>query len=185
MTIIRKFRTEDQDAVIRVCLGETSGSGMQDFRFREAVEIVFCRYYIEQENDHCFVAVNDDHQVQGYILCAPDFKNWERLFREQYMERTDNPVVSLMGEGTLNAMRPYADEYPAHLHIDLKPSAQGQGTGRKLMETLCEHIRELNIPGLMLNVSNDNSDAIRFYEKCGFVVLGRSEQETAMGMKLG
>lgn len=100
------------------------------------------------------------------------------------MDLSKNPVVPMMAQGTLAAMQPYAQDYPAHLHIDLLPECQGQGVGTALIETLIGHLREKKVAGLMLNVGNDNESAIRFYEKCGFALLGRGERETAYGMRL-
>lgn len=62
-------------------------------------------------------------------------------------------------------MWPYAEDYPAHLHIDLLPECQHQGIGSRLIKTLADHLRRQRIKGLMLNVANDNKNALRFYEK--------------------
>ena len=42
---------------------------------------------------------------------------------------------------------PYAAEYPAHLHIDLLPELQGQGWGRRLIDTLVAALRERGVRG--------------------------------------
>lgn len=36
----------------------------------------------------------------------------------------------------------------------------------------------------MLNVANNNKNAVKFYKKQGFVLLDQNEQESAFGMKL-
>jgi ribosomal protein S18 acetylase RimI-like enzyme len=61
--------------------------------------------------------------------------------------------------------------HPAHLHIDLLPSAQGRGLGRELIEWLCEELAGRDIPGVHLGVSADNTGAIVFYERLGFETL--------------
>ena len=43
--------------------------------------------------------------------------------------------------------QPFGDEYPAHLHIDLLPETQGQGLGRRLIETLVDALQERACPG--------------------------------------
>ena len=89
-----------------------------------------------------------------------------------------------MAEGAVEAMRPFSLAYAAHLHIDLLPSCQGHGTGRRLIQRLCEHLTKKGIPGVMLNVANDNAGAKHFYEKCGFIPLEAGEMETAYGKNL-
>ena len=42
---------------------------------------------------------------------------------------------------------PYAEDYPAHLHIDLLPEVQGQGWGRLLIATLVDALRERGVAG--------------------------------------
>jgi ribosomal protein S18 acetylase RimI-like enzyme len=58
--------------------------------------------------------------------------------------------------------------YPAHLHIDILPEGQGQGWGRKLIETLTGRMRELGVSAVHLGVAPTNHRAIAFYEAVGF-----------------
>ena len=182
--VIRAYRTEDEQQAEQICLGTSADPKMDHSMFREAVLEVFCRYYLQNTPEHCFVAVDEHNKVQGYILCAPDFAVYESGIRQKISRFPQNPVIPIMTEGTLSAMRPFSEEYPAHLHIDLAPSCQGKGIGRELVHTLCNHLRNLHAPGLMLNVAHDNTGAIRFYEKLGFTQLSENEAECAYGMKL-
>ena len=77
------------------------------------------------------------------------------------------------------------DEYPAHLHIDLLPSAQGHGLGRALMTTLLEALTWRGIPGVHLEMDPANTGALRFYEKLGFTRLEAEEPDSLrMGLRL-
>lgn len=182
--IIRSYNPGDAERMAYICLHASENPMMENPLFREAILEVFCRYYLAFEAENCFVAADEKDKAQGYILCAPNYCDYEKHFRTYLADQTDNPVLSMMAEGTMNALRPYALNYPAHLHIDLLPDCQGQGIGRKLIQTLCDHLREKQINGLMLNVSNANIGAIRFYEKCGFSLLEAGEQECAYGIRL-
>ena len=58
--------------------------------------------------------------------------------------------------------------YPAHLHIDLLPRAQGQGHGRRLMTAMFDRLTAAGASGVHLGVRRTNTRAIAFYEKLGF-----------------
>ena len=76
---------------------------------------------------------------------------------------------------------PYLKQYPAHLHINLLPGYQRMGLGRQLMQALEKALRQQNCPGVSLCVSGDNHGAMRFYERCGFRVLGKHPGAVAYG----
>ena len=61
--------------------------------------------------------------------------------------------------------------YPSHLHIDLLPRLQGQGWGRRLIDTLVERLRAAGSPGLHLGVATANTKAQAFYRVVGFTEL--------------
>ena len=62
---------------------------------------------------------------------------------------------------------PNTAQYPAHLHIDLLPETQGQGLGRRLIETLFAELRRRGVKGLHLGMNPENTGAAAFYERLG------------------
>src|SRR5690606_24125337 len=60
-------------------------------------------------------------------------------------------------------------DHPSHLHIDLLPSVQGAGFGRRLLERLFEQLAVAGSPGVHLGVSTANTRAIGFYRAMGFI----------------
>ncbi|MGK0618858.1 GNAT family N-acetyltransferase [Meiothermus cerbereus] len=78
----------------------------------------------------------------------------------------------------------WADAYPAHLHIDLLPRAQGRGLGRRLMEVFLARLRELGVPGVHLGVGQRNAGALAFYQRMGFVRLQTHPWGYEYGLKL-
>ncbi len=58
--------------------------------------------------------------------------------------------------------------YPAHLHIDLLPQAQGRGLGRELLRTFGEELIVREVPGVHLGVGEANVGAAAFYRRLGF-----------------
>lgn len=180
---IRKYEERDYGGVEQVCIGLSDEKLRGDELFRSALLDVFCHYYIEQEPENCFVVADETDEVRGYIVCACNFETYATVFQDAYL-KSDNPVTKMMGTAAMEAMKAFAAEYPAHLHIDMYPECQGQGVGRQLIETLVRHLYRKGVKGLMLDVSADNEGARVFYEKCGFRVLRSSEQEILMGMKI-
>ncbi|MFU8889157.1 MAG: GNAT family N-acetyltransferase [Trueperaceae bacterium] len=58
--------------------------------------------------------------------------------------------------------------YPAHLHVDLLPRAQGRGHGRRMVQTLLAALVERGCAGVHLGVGRQNQRAIAFYRALGF-----------------
>jgi len=175
---------KDRNSIDYICI-ETAREGLKtNADMVEALTIVFSHYYIDQEPENVFVAVDEMDAAQGYILCAQDYEAWAECFKSQYLDTTKNLPARMMGLASVDALRPYAQDYPAHLHIDLLPSCQGQGVGSQLISTLISHLKEKQVKGLMLDVAADNERAIRFYKKNGFQVLHDDGDGIVMGMKL-
>ena len=77
--------------------------------------------------------------------------------------------------------------YPAHVHIDLLPRAQGRGLGKKMMGMILGELRRRGLPGVHLGVGADNSRAQAFYRKLGFTELcrvGGTDGCMYMGLRL-
>lgn len=171
--LIRNYLSQDRRSVEEICAPQKDAMS-------EAMLNCFCRYYIEHEPENCFVC-EENGTVQGYVLCSESFSVWESGMADY--ARCD-PISAAIAEATATNLRPYADEYPAHLHIDLAPAAQGKGYGTMLMNRLCERLRQRGTAGVMLDVAVDNTGAQRFYERCGFCVLCQNGQSIQMGKRL-
>ncbi|MGB7979221.1 MAG: GNAT family N-acetyltransferase, partial [Candidatus Nanopelagicales bacterium] len=59
-------------------------------------------------------------------------------------------------------------QFPAHLHIDLLPEAQGRGLGRALIEAFVTTLRDAEVTGVHLGVDRRNHGALSFYQRLGF-----------------
>ena len=183
MYSIRKYSSKDSEHLKQICI-ETASDIFRGKKFIEkALTEVYCRYYIEQEPEKCFVVANESDIAKGYILCAQNYEDYKVIFKGKYL-KTWNLATIIMGNFAINSIKDYAKEYPAHLHIDLLPECQGQGYGRKLIEELVKELKERKIDGLMLHVSMKNEGARAFYVKCGFKVLLQEKNDVLMGMKI-
>ena len=183
MYTIRNYHPKDAKNLEKICIKTASEIFQGKKISEEALVDVYCRYYIECEPESCFVVVDDADEAKGYILCAKDYDTYKQTFKEQYLN-TLNPVTLIMGNFAMKSTRGYTKDYPAHLHIDLLPECQGQGYGRKLIETLIDHLKGSGIHGLMLHVSMENEGARAFYAKCGFKVLRQTKHDVLMGIEM-
>jgi ribosomal protein S18 acetylase RimI-like enzyme len=199
---IRNYQPEFLPDLYRICL-ETGDSGKDasaEFTDPELLGAFYAAPYAVLEPDLTFV-LQDESGICGYILGTRDSNQFADWMEDEWLPawRTKHPLTvqahssldSLSYQERIIALihRGYVPydcvlEYPAHLHIDLLPRAQGQGWGRILMNTFLARLRELEVPGVHLGVGKSNSGAIQFYERLGFVKLEEEKYAWVMGLKL-
>jgi GNAT superfamily N-acetyltransferase len=145
----------------------------------------------------------EDCRPSGYSIAACDTTDFNRWMEAEWLPplRKLFPVFVPPGrirsrdEGGLfqsihsthfppETAWPWLAEYPAHLHINLLPQAQGRGIGRLLIKKLCAELSRRGIPGVHLGVNGKNTGAIAFYHKTGFSFLQTEEWGMIMGKKL-
>jgi GNAT superfamily N-acetyltransferase len=64
-----------------------------------------------------------------------------------------------------------ARTHPAHLHMNLLPRIQGQGTGPMLLELWLDKARKLGASAVHVGANSRNTGAIGFWKKHGFKTL--------------
>lgn len=152
--------------------------------------------YVVRHPELAFVVETDAGRVAGYIVGTPDtdvFEAWfEHEWWPQFAERWPRPDEERSRQdGIVNyayarspGHEPYAKEYPAHLHIDLLPELQGQGWGRRLIDTLVDALRTKGITGLHLVAADTNAGAVAFYPRVGFTRIPSTDGAAAFGRRL-
>lgn len=179
---IRPYQEKDCPYVQQICI-ETAGTRFSNTPVKKRAAVAaFCQYFITHCPEVCFVAVNEEDVPVGYILCTPTFERWCRYAPEQFL--IGFPYGLLWSLGSMWGAVPYRKAYPAHLHINLLSPYQRMGLGRKLISALEEALRQQDCSGVSLCVNEHNHGAMRFYEKCGFQVLGKHPGSVAYGKKL-
>jgi ribosomal protein S18 acetylase RimI-like enzyme len=91
-----------------------------------------------------FLVVDAGAQVSGYVMLT-----------------TEPPPIPAQWARPLELRRIYVDE-----------SAQGDGTAMALMQASLEIARAGGHDWIWLGTNEQNARAIRFYEKCGFEIVG-------------
>ena len=184
MIALRPFRPGDEDGVAAVCL-RTADAGADATGLLEddgLWALVFALPYVTRHPDLAFVVEGDDGGVIGYVVATDDTDAFEEWFRDEWWPtvRAERARVTAgPRQGRLLAyadargpgLEQYARQYPAHMHIDLLPAAQGQGWGRALVARLLDTLRARGVTGLHLVASAENAGAAAFYTRLGFTPL--------------
>lgn len=182
---IRPYEEKDKENVRFVCLN-SEGPCKLSKRGRNFALAVYCDYYIENEPENCFVAVDENDKAIGYVICAEDFDKFKKHFVEEYYPRIQRWEFKRR-KSALRSIIPhekYKEEYPAHLHIDVLPEYQRIGLGHKMTESLLEHLKKKGIKGVMLTTWIRNEKGRGFYDKYGFALLSEMRNCAVYGLKL-
>lgn len=194
---IRPYHPSDFCSLYTICLktGDSGQDATARYHDPELLGHLYVGPYAVAEPDLCFILTADGAPC-GYVLGTRDSEAfhawcetaWFPILRERYPlpppddESADANIVRGIHKG--HQPHPALDAYPAHLHIDLLPVAQGQGWGRRMIETLLRRLQEQGAPGVHLGVGKRNTRAIHFYERVGFHRVIDADAWIAYGMKL-
>lgn len=187
---IRRFRPGDEPELARICLltGEAGGDATGLYDDDRLLSYAHVLPYLALQPEHAWVVDAGAHLV-GYVVGTPD----TRAFVARY-EREWLPVLRVQGwrpplgaPETLSLTEklvlfafspvhmlidvPEVDDYPAHLHIDLLPEAQGHGLGRRLMRTQLRAFAAAGAERMHLSLNPANTNAREFYAHLGFAPL--------------
>jgi GNAT superfamily N-acetyltransferase len=196
---LRPYRPADLIALYDVCLktGDSGQDASPLYRDPMLLGHVYAGPYATLCPGTTYV-LDDGTRAVGYVLGVPDSATfakevearWSPLLRGLYplpAEKDLTPdarMVRAIHRGYRLPEKLWLAEYPAHLHIDLLPSAQGAGHGRRLIETLTAALRERGIPGVHLGVGEKNTGGQAFYRRLGFTELERDAHSRTLGLRL-
>jgi ribosomal protein S18 acetylase RimI-like enzyme len=194
---IRPYHPSDLTVLYRICLltGDNGADASHLYQDPDLFGHYYAAPYAVFEPNLCFV-LTDVGTPCGYILGTRDTiafhrrceKDWFPWLRERYPmpdpddSSPDAQMIRSIHKGF--SMDKALSHYPAHLHIDLLPAAQGQGWGRKLVEAFLNKLMALDVQAVHLQVSRRNPRAVRFYERLGFHRIKEYHTGIAYGMRL-
>lgn len=197
---LRPFATSDLPGMSRVCLltGDAGADATPVYRDPDLLGHVYATPYPVADPGLTWVVTDGDGVVVGYVVGTADsqaFARWQeqawwpalrdRLPRPEDVDHgtRDHELLRVVHDGATYD-EAVTGAYPAHLHIDLLPAAQGRGLGRELIATLVAALRARGVPGLHLGVSAENTGAIAFYRRVGFVEVAAHPWGLTLGMDL-
>jgi ribosomal protein S18 acetylase RimI-like enzyme len=129
----------------------------------------------------------DDNELLGFVLGSvqPDKLKTEAL--------RENPVDTLVGMSVGIVKRPssllwlmksfggpdegsYNPSAPELTYLAVAPETRGKGVGKQLVDAFTNAMRNSGASAYELSVDEDNSQAISFYERVGFVQSSRYKE---------
>lgn len=194
---VRRAGLDDLGALRQICVrtGDNGADASGRWSDDGLLPDVYLEPYLRYPDGLAWV-VDEGTGPIGYLVGVADTEAfvrwWRRAWVGEFVRRHGSTPPSvdegwLFDGGTRPELmlgdKPLA-EYPAHLHIDLLPEAQGRGYGRLLMHALGAELRNRGVPGVHLGVSGQNAPAVAFYGHLGFTVLrGGDDGGGLLGMR--
>jgi GNAT superfamily N-acetyltransferase len=145
---------------------------------------IFAAPYVYLEPSLAFVLPDAADRPVGYVLGTANTAGFVRAYREKWLPLMASsypvpaPGVPVRDDWLLEAFhRPErmlitgVYDFPAHLHIDILPSHQGGGNGRRLIETFMAAAAIAGASGVHVTVAVANARAHGFYRRVGFEPL--------------
>jgi GNAT superfamily N-acetyltransferase len=139
----------------------------------------------------------EDGRPMGYVLGTPDTRRFEAACERSWWPplraRHPDPAAGATGADReliaaihhpARAPDDVVEQFPAHLHIDLLPSLQGHGWGRRLMGLMMDDLAAAGAPGIHLEAGSRNHRAIGFYRALGFDTLDDDGDTIRMARRL-
>ena len=185
--VLRRAEAADHAALNHVCL-KTGNSGA-DATDREddpdLLGLIYAVPYQVYAPDFAFV-ITQQGSVCGYVLGALDTavfyrslaEEWFPSLRARVADPGPNEAAWQGSDWARHAIHhpqlvyPGAlRDYPAHGHIDLLEVARGRGIGRRALQHLMATLKAAGAPGMHLQVSPSNANALAFYDRLGFAAL--------------
>jgi ribosomal protein S18 acetylase RimI-like enzyme len=191
-TIIRPYRTDDLDSLYAISL--TTGLAGQDassiFEDPSLIGHIYAAPYASLKSELTWVAV-DQFGVCGYVVGVEDTAIWESELEQQWWpnlrDSYTNPEDGRHWSPDESHIRMIfqpvrtpahvCGAYPAHVHLNLLPRAQGKGIGAKLLRHWLAAATALGVEAVHVAVSRQNDGGLRFWRRQGFFEIERHRSD--------
>lgn len=154
----------------------------------ESEAAIYLYPYMELEPESLFLAVRDGVMV-GYLTGCVDTASFpgedkllEQAIRRHWLLVRPRPMAffarALIDTAWAAIRRqPTASgftdpRWPAHLHINVALEARGTGAAEALMRAWQDRLKKVGSPGCHLQTLVENTRAVRFFERMGFIKHG-------------
>ncbi|TDK37491.1 N-acetyltransferase [Rhizobium deserti] len=185
---------------ISLATGHIGGDASHLYENSELMGLIYSAPYAALEPSLVQLALDETGPL-GFVLGAVDTDAWENrletewwpLLRSVYADPGPVPQP----EWTLDQRRVHMihhptpvpaeikDRYPAHIHLNLMPHAQGVGIGSRLLDGWLEVIAAASPEGVHVGVNRQNSRALRFWAQQGFTELAPPLAQSARTVWMG
>lgn len=189
--VVRRYEPRDRAAVRTICCDTADCGGPVEHFFpdREVFADLLVRYYTDYEPASSWV-VEGRRQIAGYLTGCTDTRRFGRtmvrrilpqllakvLIRGTLLRGPARRFIALNGVLWLRrgATNP-ADtaRYPAHFHVNLEPAFRAHHAGTALVDSFLTYLRSEHVPGVHVNVREDNARGRAFFGRIGFTAVSR------------
>jgi len=193
---IRPATLDDLADLYRVAIktGDSGSDATGMFRNDDMIGEVYVGPYLTLASETCF-ALESNGKAVGYGLCVLDTETFQSRARDLWWPKLQEKYHALSpfieSEWLIHEIfhptpspQEILNEYPSHGHIDLLPEFQGQGWGRKVMQSMEKALSSLDSPGFHLRVSQHNIRGLKFYAALGYQEIMSRESEVIVGKRL-
>lgn len=184
LAVIRAARKSDTNAVNSICLrtGNAGKDATSLYQDPDLIGLIYAAPYLFGDDALCLVA-EDEEGVLGYVAGATDSRsfehhlemNWWPELRKRYAEPQGDPARWTPDDKRINFIhhpRPVPGDivlaYPAHIHMNLLPQAQGRGIGSQLLASWVASATEKGVRAVHAGVSAANQAGLNFWTARGF-----------------
>lgn len=189
---IRPCKRSDLDALYAISLatGHEGGDASHLCDDGKLMGHIYAAPYALLEPDFALV-LEDKRGVAGFAVGTPDTHAWfQRLergwwpgLRAIYENPGDTPSPGWSADQrrafTIHhprpTPRPISERYPAHLHLNLAPRAQGRGVGHLLFSAWLAGAIRRGVGAVHIGANRGNPRAIEFWSRQGFITLPGSD----------
>lgn len=190
--IIRQAGPDDLDALYAISLatGFEGGDASHLHADPRLMGHIYAAPYAALEPRFALV-VEDFQGIVGFVVGVLDTREWEDRMERQWWprlrQRYADPPLASRDEWTADQRRAHmihhpqqtastvSADYPAHIHINLLPRAQGCGLGSRLFDRWCEIASAHGVKAIHVGVNRANARALAFWQKLGFAELAVTE----------
>jgi ribosomal protein S18 acetylase RimI-like enzyme len=182
---LRPLREQDLSALYAISLatGHAGGDASHLYRDGKLIGHIYSAPYARLNADLVRVAVDRDG-VAGFVAGALDTVTWEATLERSWWPALRavyaNPDAAQSERWSPDERRAamihapdhtplaIAQAYPAHVHLNLAPRAQGQGLGTKLLAAWLQLAADQGARAVHVGVNRANLNAIGFWQRQGF-----------------
>jgi len=182
--LIRPAAPSDLHAVYDICLktGDAGRDATDQYDDPDLIGHVYAGPYVVMDGLISFVA-EDDEGILGYAVGAADTRgfeeqlerDWWPFVRQNYPEPTGDPTSWTMDQRRIWSIHHPAvvpeeivQDYPAHIHMNLLPRAQGRGIGSRLLDAWLNEAQRQGVSSVHAGVSAVNEAGLAFWTARGF-----------------
>jgi ribosomal protein S18 acetylase RimI-like enzyme len=202
MVNVRPLQPCDIDALYAISLatGLAGCDASSLYRDRKLMGHIYSAPYAKLQPDHCLVA-EDEAGVAGFVVGTADTRAWERRLEREWWpplrRQYPTPDETQMAEWSHDQRRIFAihnpkpipaavvQSYPSHLHMNLLPRLQGRGTGSRMFAAWLAMATARGIGPLHVGVNRENTRAVGFWHRLGFVELDIPEVHAGRPIWMG